>query len=547
MDIRGLKGIRDLKGIRGLMGKGNGMNQRIDGSELTIGVHYEPSGVDPHIGAAELALQMTNAVFDTLVNKTLDGDYLPGLAKRFDISADECTYRFFLRDDVCFHDGTPFNAAAVKFSLDRACDPANQSQLAGSLLGPYRCCRLIDDYTLEVELASPYALLLDALSQGWLAPVSPAAVERLGDGFARAPVGTGPFIFEEWLPGDCITLVRNPDYRWAPPQVDNRGAAHLQKITFKFLRDDDARSDALESGEVDVIFFTPPGDAARLRANPAFRIDTCPIRGVPVCMMMNIAKAPTDDLAVRRAISYAIDRPALIDEVFHDEFVRAYGPVSQFTLGYESIVENFYPFDPAKARELLDAAGWLPGEDGVRERNGVKLRVDFYALPVNFYPQFGSIISRQLAEIGIRVEVTILDPVSWIKAGMRGDHHLIPQGKYASSSQFLSFVYHSRHSGPDGYGWSKRGAAHNPRLDRLLDRAEGILKPENFIPLLNKAQTIIMEDALAVPLHCNTNIVASRREVRGIRFDAIGAYPYFHDTVIYDGVNADEMDGEVAQ
>ena len=191
--------------------------------------------MDPHIGAAELALQMTSCVFDTLVNKTPEGDYLPGLAQSFEVSEDERVYTFQLREDVKFHDGLPFDAAAVKFSLDRAWDPANKSQLAGRMLGPYDGTRVLSDHTVEIRLSQPYGLLLDSLSQGWLAPVSPLAVRKYGSDFARHPVGTGPFVFDEWIAGDRIILKRNPDYAWAPPIVQNQGPAHLEEIAFVFL------------------------------------------------------------------------------------------------------------------------------------------------------------------------------------------------------------------------------------------------------------------------------------------------------------------------
>ena len=497
--------------------------------QLTIGVHYEPSGVDPHIGSAELALQMTNAVFDTLVNKTVEGDYLPGLAERYEVSADQRIYTFYLRRGVVFHDGEPFDAQAMKFSLDRARDPANQSQLAGSMLGSYDQANVLDTFTLEIRLKEPYALLLDALSQGWLAPVSPRAVAALGDGFSRHPVGTGPFTFERWEAGNCLVIKRNPAYAWAPPLVTNQGPPALDEICFRFLPNSASRTAALTAGEVDAIFYVEPSDCASLRADGAYRLETLPIRGIPVCLMMNISRAPTDELAVRQAVSYAVDQDALVDEVFHGEFERAWGPVSQFTLGYNSAVEQYYVYSHERAVSLLDEAGWLLSEDGWRYRAGEPLELSFYALPVNFYPEFGKIITRQLAAVGIRVEVRLLDPVPWIRAGMAGEHHLIPQGKYASSSQLLSFVYHSRNSGPAGYGWSKRSAEHHPGFDQLIGKAEQALPTEGFVPLFGEVQELVMQEALAVPLHCNTNIMAMRNEVMGIRFDAIGAYPLFHD------------------
>ncbi len=502
----------------------------MDSKSLSIGVHYEPSGVDPHIGSAELALQMTNAVFDTLVHRLPDGAYLPGLAEHFDISPDGCLYTFQLRRDVQFHDGTPFNALAVAYSLKRAHDPRNKSQLAGSMLGPYRRSRMIDEFTLQVELAAPHAMFLDALSQGWLAPVSPRAVETLGPAFSRRPVGTGPFVFEQWVSGDHIVLKRNDAYRWGPPTVANDGPARIGEIVFVFLPDEDKRSAALESGAVDAVFCLPPATATRLRNDERFIIQTVPIRGVPVCLMMNMARAPTNDLRVRQAINFAIDQDALVNTTFKGQFARAYGPVSQFTLGYSESVEGRYPCDPDAARRLLDEAGWdSAGRDGIRTKCGERLRLRFYALPVNSYPEFGAIVSEQLRKVGVEVEVVVLPPLEWIRAGKQGEHHLIPQGKYGSSSQLMGFVYHSRYSSEDGYGWSKRTESHHPGFDELLERGERTLDVGEFVPLYSEAQEIVMDEALIAPLHCNTNIVATRAGVRGIAFDAIGAYPLFHD------------------
>ena len=177
---------------------------------LRIGVHYEPSNIDPHLGAAELALQMTNGVFDTLVNKTVEGDYLPGLSESFSVSDDQCRYTFSLRKDVRFHDGTPFDAQAVQASLDRAHDPANRSQLSGALLGPYRQTNILDAHTVEIILDQPYALFLDALSQGWLAPMSAMSTPRTGNGFSRHLVGPGPFCFARGEAGACRVIPRNP-------------------------------------------------------------------------------------------------------------------------------------------------------------------------------------------------------------------------------------------------------------------------------------------------------------------------------------------------
>ena len=512
-----------------------------ENGRLAIGVHYEPSGVDPHINASELGLQMTMGVFDTLVVKTAAGDYLPGLARAWEIAADGMTYTFHLRQDVHFHDGTPFNAEAVKFSLDRARDPANKSQLAGSMLGPYRSAEVVDAYTVAVRLTEPYALLLDSLSQGWLAPVSPAAVGRYGADFTHHLVGTGPFLFEAWKPNEFIRLRRNPDYRWGPAVVENDGPAYLEEVYFVFLPDDAERTTALEQGLIDGIFYVPPADAGRLRQDEAFSVAVWPIRGAPVCLMMNVARTPTDDPAVRRAIAHAVDQEALVEQTFCGEFPRAYGPLSQHTLGYEPSVEEAYPYDPDKARRLLERAGWEKGarEDGVREKEGERLSVVYYGIPFNYYEAFGRILRQQLAEVGVEVQVKIASPAEWMAAAGRGEHHLIPQGKFISDPHILSYIYHSRYSAPGFYGWTKRTAEDRPELDALLEQGEETLAPEAYVPLYQEAQKIIMDEAYIAPLHCNTNIVALRKAVRGLQFDAIGAYPYWHDVQVREEGTAD--------
>lgn len=502
------------------------------GGRLAIGVHYEPSGVDPHINAAELGLQMTMGVFDTLVHKTPTGEYLPGLAKSWQISPDGTAYTFRLRKDVKFHDDTSFDAVAVKFSLDRARDPANKSQLAGSMLGPYESAEVADDYVVKVHLSEPYALLLDSLSQSWLTPVSPTAVKKYGSDFTHHLVGTGPFIFEAWVPNEQITLRRNPDYTWGSSVVKNRGPAYLDEVTFVFLPKDSDRTAALENGSINGIFYVPPSDAERLRSHPAFEVSVWPVRGAPVSLMMNMTKEPTHDFAVRQAIAHAVDQDTLVEQVFHGEFPRAYGPLTQYTLGYESLVEQMYPFDLERARHLLQQVGWEDTDgDGIREKGDQKLNVVYYGIPFNFYAEFGQILREQLGKIGIEVKVKVVPPIEWLAAAGRGEHHLIPQGKFISDPHILSYIYHSRYS-EKGYGWTKRPNDYRPDLDKLLEQGEQTLEPEKYVPIYQKAQKVIMEEALIAPLHCNTNIVALRKEVKGLRFDAIGAYPYLHDVTI---------------
>jgi len=141
-------------------------------------------------------------------------------------------------------------------------------------------------------------------------------------------------------------------------------------------------------------------------------------------------------------------------------------------------------------------------------------------------------LREQLARVGVDVQVRVMPAVDWINAAGRGEHHLVPQGKFINDPHILSYIYHSRYSAEGYYGWTRRPPTSRPDLDALLERGEQTLAPEKYVPIYQEAQKIIMEEALIAPLHCNTNIVALRSGIAGLRFDAIGAYPYFHDVTI---------------
>jgi peptide/nickel transport system substrate-binding protein len=236
----------------------------LEGGKLVYGLTLAPSGIDPHVNASsELGIPLTS-VYDTLVWQDLNGEFVPGLAKSWEISDDGLTYTFHLRDDAVFHDGAPFNAQAVKFNLDRIADPATKSQKAVFMLGPYQSTEIVDDYTVKVHFKEPYAPFLDSASQVYLGMTSPTAVEKWGADYQLHQAGTGPFIMKEYIPNDHLALVRNPEYNWAPPIFNHQGPAYLEEIEFRFFVEPATRALALEGSEADVM---PP--TKRLSLKPS--------------------------------------------------------------------------------------------------------------------------------------------------------------------------------------------------------------------------------------------------------------------------------------
>jgi Bacterial extracellular solute-binding proteins, family 5 Middle len=182
-----------------------------------------------------------------------------------------------------------------------------------------------------------------------------------GKDFRQRPVGTGPFVFKEWVRQDHITLERNPDYQWASPVFKHQGPAHLDRVVFKIIPEDATRLATLENAETNFIETVPEQDLARLRADSRFKLIVGSIPGLPIGVFLNTQKEPTDALEVRQAILQGLSRADIIKTVYFGAYEPAHGPLARNTLAYNKKVESLHPFDRGRARELLERAGWKVG------------------------------------------------------------------------------------------------------------------------------------------------------------------------------------------
>jgi len=490
---------------------------------LTYGLTLAPSGIDPHVNrSSELGIPLTS-VYDTLVYLNPEtGDFVPGLAERWEIAADGTTYTFYLRRGVTFHDGTPFNAEAVRFNLERVTDPDLASQKARFMLGPYEQTEIVDSHTVRIHLSEPFAPLLDSLSQVYLGIASPTAVERWGSEYQLHQVGTGPFIFAEYVPRDHLTLRRNPDYAWGPP-VYRHATAQVEEIVFRFFTDPATRSPALETGEADVMGEIPPFDAERLEARDGFRIQPVPIPGVALMCFLNTTRPPLDDPTVRQALLYAADREAIVETVFKSTSPVAHGPLSRVTFGYTPSVEDFYPHDPAQAAALLDEAGWVDTDgDGVRDKDGADLTLDLHLMSWGYMPQVGQLLAAQWAELGIATESHVVGFPEAMEIVDAGNHHVIPFNLSGSDPDLLRTFFHSQGSS----NWS---LVDDPQLDRWLDEAARTFDRAERETLYAQVQRRVMDHALVLPLRDYVNLNGVSDRVEGLRFDAQGWFPWLID------------------
>jgi peptide/nickel transport system substrate-binding protein len=492
-------------------------------ARLVYGLTLAPSGIDPHVNASsELGIPLTS-VYDTLVYQNPDtGEFVPGLAERWEVSQDGLRYTFYLRRDVTFHDGTPFNAMAVQVNLDRIANPDTASQKAVFMLGPYERTEVVDEYTVKIHLSRPYAPLLDASSQVYLGMASPAALAQWGADYQFHQVGTGPFKFVEYVPNDHLTLAHNPDYAWGPAIFENQGLARLDQIEFRFFVDAATRAPALETGEAHVMGEMPPRDAVRLGQMDDFTLHAVPIPGQPAQFFLNTSLSPLDDQRVRQALLYATNRETIVQTIFVDTSPAAYGPLSATTRGYSPAVREFYPHDPDAARALLEEAGWRDGDDdGMRDRDGIPLQLRMALGGWGFNPDMAQLLQAQWADVGVELQAEVMPYPGLLEAGRNATHHLVGFNLFGRDPNLLWTFYHSA----GGFNFSH---VSDPTLDGWLNEAATLFGPDRDA-LYAQIQRRVMEQALLLPVRDYANLNVARTNVLGLRFDAQGWFPWLID------------------
>ena len=503
--------------------------QDTSNSKIIYGLSITVSGIDPHINqSSELGIVLRQ-VYDTLVYRhPVTREFVAGLALSWDISDDGLVYTFNLRDDVTFHDGTPFNAAAVASNIDRITDPETNSQRARSLLGPLTGYQIVDDYTIRLILSEPFSPLLDSLSQVYLAIASPTALNEYSLlRYQYYQVGTGPFIFVEYLPEDRIVIRRNPDYIWGPEFYSTPGPQALQEVEFRFFRDPATRVVALETDQAQVMGEIPPVDARTLSNNSSFELQPVAVPGQPLQFYMNTQLAPTNNPALRQALLYATNRPAIVDAVYQGFSPVAWGPLSAATQFYNPGVNGVYAHDPLQAQAILTSLGYADTDgDGILDLNGEALEIRIIQPAWGQVPEVTQFIQDQWRTLGIRV---IIDPVpgftTLIEKVQEGNYHLVSFDTFGMDPVLLNDRFLS--DGPVNWtGYANRD------LDTILLQAARTTVAEERRLLYGQAQAIIMQEALILPIRDYVNVNAHAAELDGLIYDPFGWFPLLNDVTV---------------
>ncbi|MBZ0298731.1 MAG: hypothetical protein K8J31_03275 [Anaerolineae bacterium] len=501
-------------------------------NRIIYGLTLQPSGFDPHINrSSELGIPLRQ-VYDTLVYRDpATKEIVPGLANEWSISEDGLVYTFKLSEGVTFHDGTAFNAQAVGANLDRITAPDTGSQLAAFLLGPYAGYQIVDSNTIQIVLSDPYSPLLDSLAQVYLGIASPTALSQYSkDRYQFHQVGTGPFEFVEYVPGDRIVLRRNPNYAWGPAFYAAPNEQSINEIEFRFFTDPPTRSLALESGEAQVMGELLPTDARALTGNSSVQLIPQSVPGQPLQFLMNTGQFPTDSRAVRQALIFGANRNAIIDAVFQQFSPVAWGPLTGNTLYYDANVRGLYPHDLNQAQALLDGAGYTDSDNnGYRDIGGVTIEVKVIVPPWGLIPETAQLLQDQWRTIGIRA---VLEPVptfgALLDAINAGDYNLVAYNTYGLDPVFLNDFFMS--GGANNWtGYASED------LDRILSDAGRQTDVNVRFSLYAQAQRIIMDEALVLPIRDQVNLNASSAAVSGLTFDPYGWFPLLNNAIMITG------------
>jgi peptide/nickel transport system substrate-binding protein len=425
--------------------------------DVTLGLVLEPPHLDPTAGAAAAIDEVVYAnLFEGLTRIEADGSVQPQLATSWDISLDGLTYTFHLKDDVTFHDGSHFDSTDVKFSFERAMAPDSVNAQKG-LFEPIQAIEAPDPQTVVFRLKRPTGLFPWNLAWGDAVIVAPETAA----GNKTHPVGTGPFQFEEWRPGDRLVLVRR-----------DGADVPLARITFRFIADPAAATAALMAEDVDGFpNFPAPEALPQFEADPRFAVVIGTTEGETL-LAINNGRKPFDDLRVRQAIGHAIDRHALIDGA-----MMGYGtPIgSHFSPSHPAYVDltGKSAHDPALARNLL-------AEAGVQD-----LKVTIKLPPPTYARRGGEIIQAQLAEVGIQAELVPVEWAQWLEQVFANKDYDLT---VVSHTEPLDIGIYAR----DDYYFNY----HSPKFQALMARIEATSDDDARDALYRQAQEMLADDAV---------------------------------------------------
>ncbi|MEU1518654.1 ABC transporter substrate-binding protein [Streptomyces sp. NPDC005811] len=508
----------------GTDGSGSGDGPAKSGGTLTFAVGSDAGCVDPQQVGSNDTIYSVRQLVDSLTDQDpKTGKIVPWLAKSWDISSDTTTFTFHLRSGVTFSDGSKLTAQVVKDNFDAVPKLGALGTLAQGYLSGVKSTAVVDPLTVKVTFAQPNAQFLQATSTHSLGIESSASVRRTpqqkcSDGV----IGSGPFVLKQYVQNQSITLARRTGYAWGSSRWSKKGEAYLDKLVFKVVPEAGVRAGSLQSGQVDAIGSVGKANEAALkggqvtlqrRANP----------GVVFGLGLNNSKPALKDARVRRAILLAVDRQQIADTVFPTGTRAATSVLAHTTPDYTDLSADL-PLDAAKAKSLLDAAGWKTGSDGIRTKGGKKL-----SLTVTWIPNAATnqpaleLIQQQLKAVGVQITLRQLQITQLAPTLQSGDY----DASWGNITRADPDILRSNFSTKLANFYRVPAGA----LDTALTAQAATADTAKRKQLVGEAQQLIVQNAYYIPVVELQSQLGVAQKVHDLDFDASSRIQ-LHDTWI---------------
>lgn len=476
-------------------------------------------------GGTNQTIYLTRQIADSLTDQDpATGEIEPWLAERWEVSPDARTFTFHLRDGVTFSDGSPLTAESVRSTLDSIVHVLGgaKAPLAFAYLAGYTGTDVVDARTARVRFATPNVQFLQATSTPQLAVLAaattakPAEQRCLGD-----TIGSGPFTYTDYRQGDSATLSKRAGYNWGSAVFAHQGEAYLDRIEFTVVPESGVRTGSLISGQLDATSDALPQDAPQIEAAGG-RVATASNPGITFGLQPNVTRGPLRDRAVRTALLPAINRQELVDTVLGPQFKSATSPLAHTTPGYVDLSGEL-GFDLDAAKRTLDAAGWAPGGDGIRVKNGARL-----SFGVLFSAAFAGnqaileLLQQQLRSAGVELRLEPAANADYTVRQNTKDFDTIYYNVTRADGDILRANF-----GLDARNLNDRGAI--PALDTVLSGQLAAVDTAARAGLIGEAQRLLLDEGLWVPTIELSQAIGVGNTVQALTFEA-SARLQFYDT-----------------
>ncbi|OLR92036.1 ABC transporter substrate-binding protein [Actinokineospora bangkokensis] len=484
------------------------------GGTLRLGISSNPDCLDPQQVGTNAALNVGRQVVDSLTDQDpTSGEIKPWLAEKWEVSPDAKAFTFHLRQGVTFSDGSPLDAAAVKASFDGIKALGAKALLGAGYLAAYQGAAVVDPRTVTITFSAPSAQFLQASSTMSLGVLAPSAFTRSAEQRCRGEglIGSGPFTVASFTPNREVVLAKRAGYAWGSGLWGHQGEAYLDKVSFQVVPEPGVRTGSLASGQLDAITDVQPVDEPQFTSG-GFTEPTRPNPGIVFNLTANTTRGVLTDVAVRQAVSKGIDRAEVTSTVLTANYKAATSVLGSATPFHTDLSKEL-AYDPDGARKALDAAGWVPGADGIRAKGGQRLAAGVVFSPVfNQNQSVLELIQQQLRRIGFDLRIDLRTTAESLQVQQSGQYDFLWYNTTRADPDILRQLFSTKAG--------NRAKIAPGELDTALDAQAATVDAAQRGPAAERAQRLIVEQAYAIPVFELTQVLGVGPKAHGIEFEA---------------------------